>query len=147
MSDQHLTEEELQEFGLDEASITKAASAHLHACQACREQLAAYRQLFAEIEKQPATAFDFDVSEAVMEKLPGRKRIKFSLSLFMLIAVLMITAAVILLFGEEMSNLFKGIDWLVPVSILISVITAAAGFAYDVYKNYKTKIKLINSLQ
>ena len=147
MSDQHLTEEELQEFGLDEASITKAASAHLHACQACREQLAASRQLFVEIEKQPATAFDFDVSEAVMEKLPGRKRIKFSLSLFMLIAVLMITAAVILLFGEEMSNLFKGIDWLVPVSILISVITAAAGLAYDLYKNYKAKIKLITSLQ
>jgi predicted anti-sigma-YlaC factor YlaD len=147
MSDQHLTEEELQEFALNEASITKAASAHLHACPVCREQLATYRQLFIEIETEPAAAFDFDVSEAVMEKLPVRKQIKLSVSFFMLMAVLMITVAVILLFGEEMNNLFTGIDWLVPVLILISVITAAAGFAYDVYKNYRTKIEFINSLQ
>lgn len=69
MKDEHLSEEMMHQYALDQGSCGTDVLLHVDTCEYCRESAQTYHLLFAAIKQQPAPVFDFDVSNLVLEKL------------------------------------------------------------------------------
>jgi hypothetical protein len=148
MSLEHFTEEQLQQFAIAD-KLSQDVTTHLRTCAACREQLEIYRYLFNEIAHQPVAEFNFNVTAAVMQKLPQprAKRIKISIASVMFFMGTGMCAIVGWSFADQFSLLFKNMSWLIPVFILVSLVTAATALIYDMLTRYHKKLNLINSIK
>lgn len=73
MTNEHLTDETLQAFLLNETQEDTIA-AHLSACADCREKLENYQRLVVGIQKMTPESFAFDVTTVVMDKIVQYKR-------------------------------------------------------------------------
>ena len=71
MNTRHLTEEEIQQYALDNSGSYNKAAEHIHSCEQCSEKAETYRLLFNGIQQQHQPAFDFDLTELVMAQLPS----------------------------------------------------------------------------
>ncbi|HVS91017.1 MAG TPA: hypothetical protein VHE59_03225 [Mucilaginibacter sp.] len=70
MSEQHLSDEELQKYALGQTDPI-----HLDNCPLCREKAAQYRQIINGLQELPKISFDFNVSELVLTELfPVKKK-------------------------------------------------------------------------
>src|SRR5687768_11710850 len=65
----HLTEEELQQYLLDQLLVRKESVSHLDGCEACRERLSVYQLLFTELARQEPAVFSFDLASMVVAKM------------------------------------------------------------------------------
>ena len=70
MNTKHLTEEEVQTYAIEEAACDVDVRDHVQGCQHCRARVETYRMLITVIKEQPEPAFDFDLSELVLSRLP-----------------------------------------------------------------------------
>jgi hypothetical protein len=145
---EHFTEEELQELA-NARIIPEQAAQHLRTCAACSEQLEIYRHLFTVIANQPDAEFDFNVTEAVMQKLPQQRanKIRISIASVMFFIGTGMCAIVGGSFKDQFALLFKNMSWLIPVFILVTLATAAIALGYDMFRRYNKKLHLINSLK
>jgi len=73
MNDIHPGENELQLYALNKSDVKPEVIAHIESCADCQAEISIYNILFSEIKEQPAAAFDFDVQELVLSKLPRAK--------------------------------------------------------------------------
>jgi hypothetical protein len=148
MSFEHFTEEQLQEYA-NSGEMPEHAATHLRMCAACSEQLEIYRLLFSEIADQPVAAFDFNVTEAVMQKLPQaeKKKMRIGISFIMFLVIAGMCTTVVWTFRDVFTLFLKNISWLIPAFILVSLATAALALGYDMFRRYNKKINFINSLK
>lgn len=70
MNNGHPSEMELQQYALEPSGCNPETLEHMEACPRCRAEAAAYRLLFTGISEQPEANFDFDLSAAVLSRLP-----------------------------------------------------------------------------
>jgi predicted nucleic acid-binding Zn ribbon protein len=68
MNNEHLTDETLQAFILNEIQ-DDAIATHLAVCSNCREKLEKYQYLIVGISKMAPETFSFDVTAVVMDKI------------------------------------------------------------------------------
>jgi hypothetical protein len=73
MNNIHPGENELQLYALNKSDVKAEVIAHIESCPGCQAEISIYNILFSEIKEQPAAAFDFDVQELILSKLPGKK--------------------------------------------------------------------------
>ncbi len=66
----HPSEKEIQQYALDKTDSDPVITTHLDSCPDCQAEVSTYQMLFSKIKEQPAAAFDFDVQELVLSKLP-----------------------------------------------------------------------------
>ena len=69
----HLSEHELQQYALNKPDCDKNIIAHAESCKDCQANVQAYLQLFSVIREQPKPAFDFNLQELVLQKIPQAK--------------------------------------------------------------------------
>jgi hypothetical protein len=69
MSGTHPAEETLQQYILDRGVCRPEEIDHIGSCPHCQALVAIYGQVISELDRQPAPAFDFDVSAAVMGRV------------------------------------------------------------------------------
>ena len=142
----HLTDEEIQQYVADEMSGPQDTHEHISLCEECGSKAAAYRLLFAVIQKQEEAVFDFDLEKMVLAKLPQKivsSRSKPFLYPLVLSAVVLIGAA-LYVFRDYTKTIFTGIGtlsiYLMVTTVIIILIAAGA----DMYKNFREKMKLLD---
>jgi hypothetical protein len=149
MNNIHLTDEILQEFLLKE-NEDESIVAHLSACSACQERLAAYQYLIESLPKMEAETFPFDVTSLAMDNVllyEQKKSQKQELAFGKLLILLII---VILSFA--MPFIPKVLVILNSTSIFTTLLAVVIGLAIflfllaDLTQQYKIKEeKIFNS--
>lgn len=118
MNTMHPDESAIQLFAVNPAACSVELRQHITACPHCQANAELYTQLFSAVKKQPAPAFDFDISALVIARLPEPKT---SWSAAVLITCLLCAAVIFTtgwFFRKELLQLFAG---LVPAAIYLAI--------------------------
>lgn len=145
MITEHLSEQEIQQYALDNDSCENQIKQHVGECQHCKIKIQTYKLMFTAIKAQPHAAFDFNLADNVMQKLPRPKHSFDSLFVsFTLWLALLSLALIVFLFRNHLQSLFSAIA---PLAVYLMVIIAINIFAFlcmDSYSNYLKQIKKLN---
>jgi hypothetical protein len=100
------------------------------------------------IKEQPQPAFDFDLSNLVLQQL-SPKKIKTSndklLAWIIVFIGLSVLSATLYYFQTYFSPLFEGINTIIIYLISITAVTVLTALFIDMYKNYNKEMKLLDS--
>ena len=143
----HLTDEEIQEYALDNSAVDKATREHASTCRECKARVSDYQLLFAGIKQQPQPVFDFDLAELVIAQLPSPKPVAAPGNSFIYIFVLAaiaITGAAIYYFRTYIATLFTSITPLLIYLAATTIITLAVILSMDMYRNYNRKMRALD---
>lgn len=147
MSTQHLTEEEIQQYAMDNPGSNNKAAEHIHSCGQCREKAETYRLLFDGIQQQRQPAFDFDLTELVMAQLPlpAQKATKENLLIyFFIIGAVAVTGLAWYFFRGYVTILFRSFAPVLAYLLITAFITLSILLILDMYKNYKKKLHVLD---
>lgn len=149
MTEQHLSEEEIQQYADNEQLLSKELLAHIHNCESCRQQVEMYRMLFTQRESTESKQFDFDLAGLVLEQVsrpydtfPGTKLV-FGLAISIGI---ILTGTTAYLLRANFTVLFEGLSsmtWLLAIAG-VSILTVILGL--DTYSRYQKRIRQIDLL-
>ena len=70
MNNIHPSEKEIQQYAVDRMDSNPTIMAHIDSCTGRQAEVLTYQMLFSGIREQSAVAFDFNVQELVLSKLP-----------------------------------------------------------------------------
>lgn len=146
MKPNHLLESEIQQYSLDRLHCDKQIIAHIQSCESCREMAETYGLIFTTIKDQKEPSFDFDLTEMVMQQLPGEKVGEIAdkplIVMISVIAVIAIGSAVFF-FGSYFKALMATIA---PMLIYLVITTAASLMLFmgiDLFSEYHKKMKIL----
>jgi hypothetical protein len=145
MNTEHLSEQEIQQYALDNDSCEKKIRQHVGVCQYCREKIQNYQLLFTAIKAQPPAAFNFNLADSVLEKLPQPKK-SFDLffdSIILWLAILCMSL-VIYLFRSHLLYLFSNIALFSICLIITGQLTVLAFLCIENYITFLKKMKKLN---
>lgn len=143
MNTMHPDETAIQLYASHPEDCPVGIRSHIAGCQDCLAQAALYTQVFTALQQAPAPAFEFDLSQLVLQQLPKNKRVwspAFIITGFLLAVII---AAAGWFFQQEILQLFKGI---VPVAIYLGVIVTAAIALFQGIEMYRRYEKLISNI-
>ena len=123
MTTKHPSDDELQQYVLNDGSINKDIAAHINACEDCKGRVETYRVLIMGIEQLPVPVFEFDLQELVLSQLPApvEKNKESNLSPWVFIGPSVITAGLIIyFFGGYFPRLLTGIATLANGLVVVS---------------------------
>jgi len=146
MIGEHPSQEELQQFALNDWECSKETATHITQCKSCREEVAVYQLIFSEIKHQPKPAFDFDVADIVMPQIPASKsptKKSFTPN-FITVAICCIGAVPLYIFRKNIFFMFSSISSLFIYVSLVCTVTVVAYNIVKMYKRYQQKIQSIN---
>lgn len=146
MLNKHLTDEEVQEYALNNSSGAEI-DMHIEQCEACKARIETYRILFKAIGQQPEPAFDFDLSELVLAQLPSPKpqQSRETIFVFLLIAASILIAAVALyILRIDLLSLLPDLTPFIGYLIIPSVLIVLILSSLDMYKKYQKKMKSLD---
>ena len=143
MNTTHANDESIQLYAAHPESCSVAARNHIAGCQDCLAQAALYTQVFTALQHAQAPAFEFDLSQLVLQQLPKSKP-EWSPA-FVITGLLLATIIAIAgwFFQQQILQLFKGI---VPVAIYLMVIITAAIALFQGIEMYRRYEKLISNI-
>ena len=148
MITKHLSEEEIQQYALDSSACEAATGDHVRVCEDCKEKVAGYRLLVTGIRQQPQPSFDFNLSEAVLSKLPlsARKREVKELNpvYWLVLSGIVLVGATIYLFRRYAPGMFENIIPLLIYLIVPTVIIMLAILIIDMNRNYQKKMSSLD---
>ena len=143
----HLTDEEIQQYALDNSSSDITIIEHTSSCEACKAKVTNYRLLFTGIQQQPQAAFDFDLAKLVITQLPSPKPIATPDNFFIYMVVLsgiVLTGAALYYFRDYLFDLFSSIAPLLIYLTVTTVATLAIILSLDIYKTYQKKMRSLD---
>ena len=147
MVTRHLTDEEVQQYAVDKANCETRIDKHIHLCEECRSKAEVYQLLVTGIRQQPQPAFNFNLSELVVQQLPSPKE-KSSDRLLLWVLLLIgigFIGAIFYYFEGSFVYLFSGIAAIFIYLIIITALTIIAGLFIAMYKKYDSEMKLLDS--
>ena len=147
MVTKHLTDDEVQQYALGMSNSDERIIGHIHFCDECRAKADVYQVMIAGIKQQPRGAFDFNLSEVVLQQLPSPvEQTSDRVLLWVLICIgLGFMGAALYYFEGSLIFLFKGIAAIFIYLIIISAVTVFTWVFIDMYKKYSKEMKLLDS--
>jgi hypothetical protein len=145
MSGTHPSEASLQQYVLDRAACTQEDIGHIGSCADCQAAAAVYEMLAGVLKAQPAPAFNFDLTAAVIAQLdaPPRRKQKGGPALTAVLIALVIGVPA-WLFRRSAYFVFTDMSadfyWVVLAAAAIVV----GMFLLRLHKKYQDVINLIN---
>jgi len=144
----HLTDDEVQQFALAKLNCEKETLEHIQFCSECKARAEVYRVMITGIKHRSQPALEFDLSAAVLHRLPLPQTKTTSdrglIWLFILIGI-GITGTTIYRFRGSFAYLFDGLTTILIYLISVSSIAILAGLCIDMYKKYEKEMKLLDS--
>jgi hypothetical protein len=147
MTNDHLSDTDIQQFVLDQSNCDSNIIDHIHVCDSCKAKAEAYQLLFSAIQQQPTPAFDFDLSSLVLSQIAQPKPEPVANRMLIFLLVLIGLSFVIIsgwLFGDYFLNMFTGIT---SMAIYLTV-TVAVTFLFfqgiEMYKRYQKQMDALN---
>lgn len=147
MVKKHLTDDEVQQYALDKFNCEKRIVEHIHLCEECTSKVEVYQLLVTGIRQQPQPAFNFNLSELVVQQLPSPKeKTSDRLLLWVLLFIGVGFIGTILYYFEgSFVYLFRGIAAIFIYLIIITALTVITGLFIAMYKKYDSEMKLLDS--
>jgi hypothetical protein len=147
MKNRHLSDTDLQQYAWDPSNCDRGIVVHLELCGECMDKAMAYRLLFSEIKQEPKPAFDFDLSERVLSRIPVAepKRSPGISPLWLL--VLAVPAAIgipFILFGKGLFTIFSGLPVMGLCLLATIPITILLFQGIEAYQKYQQKMDALN---
>jgi hypothetical protein len=142
----HLSDEQIQELALGNATLAHDVVQHAENCTACKAKVQNYWLLINSIEKQSSPAFDFDLAAAVVAQIeiPPPKSITKGLWWLFAIAMLAILTGAAIYFGQYLTSIVEGLKSLAIYFIAVSGLVLIIMLVIDQYKTYNRKMKLLD---
>ena len=155
----HLSDTDLQQYVLDKTVCPPSVIQHMEVCESCRTAAAGYQWLVGEISRQPAPAFDFDLSGAVLSRLQEQvlllpeqgeeatsplSRRRRSIWPVLLPVGLVVIAGCAVGFRGYLAQVFFGIFPLFIYLIFVTAIPFLLLLGVDLYKRYKRQLKILD---
>jgi hypothetical protein len=147
MVNNHLSEEEVQDYALNSSACDAIIAAHVLLCDACKTRVENYRVLFTGIKQQPEPVFDFNLEALVLSKLTQPKaktRPKVFLSYLLIVASVVVPAIILYLFKQYWIGFFNDIAIYTVLLILISFIIVLGVLCIDIFRTYQKKMNSLN---
>ena len=145
MVTKHLTDDEVQQYAVDKPNCEIRIAEHVHLCEKCRTKVEVYQLLITGIKRQPQSAFDFDLSEAVLKQLPVPKASGDRLLAWALIFIgVGFLAGAAYYFRSYLAIMFEGVATILIYLIVISATTIIGGLVFDMYKKYQREMKVLD---
>jgi len=143
----HLSDDEVQHYAVDKPNCEKRIAEHIHLCEECRSKVEVYQLLITGIRQQPQPAFNFNLSELVVQQLPAPKeKTSDSLLLWVLLFIgIGFIGAIFYYFEGSFDYLFRGIAAIFIYLIIITALTIITGLFIAMYKKYDSEMKLLDS--
>ena len=147
MVTKHLTDDEVQQYAVNKSNSEKRIGEHIHLCEECRSKVEVYQLLITGIKQQPQPAFDFNLSELVVQQLPlPKEKTSDRLLLWMLLFIgISFIGAIFYYFEGSFDYLFRGIAAIFIYLMIITALTVFTGLFLDMYKKYSNEMKLLDS--
>lgn len=138
MTVNHPTDTALQEFAMGHAPEW---ASHVAGCPACEAQVALYRNMAGAIREQPAPAFNFNLSAAVLAQLPAPRKKTFPVLYTAIAGILLAAGVAVYFFRTDITALFNGaaaiFTWLV-VTTFISILFFQG---IDMWRGYRKNLQ------
>ena len=147
MVTKHLTDDEVQQYAVDKPNCEKRIAEHIHLCEECRSKVEVYQLLITGIRQQPQPAFNFNLSELVVQQLPSPK-VKTSDRLLLWVLLFIgfgFTGTIFYYFEGSFVYLFSGIATIFIYLMIITALTIITGLFIAMYKKYDSEMKLLDS--
>ena len=143
----HLTDDEVQQYVVDRQHCEVKIVEHIHFCEVCRAKVEVYQMMIKGIKQQPQPAFDFNLSELVVQQLSSPKEKindRFLLWVLLFIGIGFI-GTIFYYFEGSFDYLFRGIAAIFIYLMIITALTVFTGLFLDMYKKYSNEMKLLDS--
>jgi len=143
----HLTDDDVQQYVVDKPNCEKRITEHIHVCEECRSKAEVYQLLITGIRQQPQPAFNFNLSELVVQQLPlPKEKASDRLLLWVLLFIgIGFIGTIFYYFEGSFVYLFSGIAAIFIYLIIITALTVITGLFIAMYKKYDSEMKLLDS--
>ena len=143
----HLTDDDVQQYVVDKPNCEKRITEHIHVCEECRSKAEVYQLLITGIRQQPQPAFNFNLSELVVQQLPlPKEKASDRLLLWVLLFIgIGFIGTIFYYFEGSFVYLFSGIAAIFIYLIIITALTIITGLLIAMYKKYDSEMKLLDS--
>ena len=146
MTQEHLTEYELQQFAMGQQEAGQEQAAHIAACATCSAAVANYRTMFTTLSTLEKPVFNFDIEKQLMAALSVSTARKTGFPWATIgISTLSVATVAIAVFKlrSYFTNMFS-----IPAPVLYLVATIALTIAIfqcrELITNYRQKMQLLN---
>lgn len=144
MRDQHITEEEIQQYATDAKNCEPGIRAHIDSCEGCKAKAAEYRLLFAAIRQQPAPAFAPGLADQVLARIPGTPQSRENLWIALFVAAgILLTGIAGYFLRPYLATLLANMAKYAVYLALTTVTTLLIVLCFDMYKRYQKKMRLL----
>jgi hypothetical protein len=143
----HLTDDEVQQYVVDKQYCETRIVEHFHLCEECRSKVEVYQLLITGIKQQPQSAFDFDLSKSVLQRLPAQKTKTANDSLLIWLIIftgISFTGGGLYFFRNYFRYFFEGIETILGFLIVVTALTVLAGLYIDMHKKYRKEMKVLD---
>jgi hypothetical protein len=147
MNSPHLQEEEIQQYALMEKNFPPALEAHLESCAECLAEVESYRMLFSGLGQQTPPVFNFDLSAAVMTRLPpgpSKRSADNFIAGFLVIFAIGCIALPLYFFRKGIASLFIDIPPFFIYAIAISTSLILVTKILSLYKKFLNQMRFLN---
>ena len=147
MIGKHASENEIQQYVLDQLGSDVCIVNHMHSCKICAARAESYRILVSGIQNQQKPVFDFDIADLVLPQLTKPKR---TLSWDIVVVYLLVFAGLVMilssviLFSSYLSELYSGYSSLF-IYLFGTITFILLGFqGLELYRKYHRQLEALN---
>lgn len=143
MKTAHLSDRDIQRFTFDLSECEEELIAHIHSCDLCKNRTAAYESIFQKVQEQQAPAFNFDLSELVMDQLPQpeeKLKVINYLSYFLITLCVVILGFTLYYFNQVSLMLFDHIAVISYYFILSVAVLIFIPLCWEMYQSFNKKM-------
>ncbi len=147
MNNIHPSEKEIQQYSLAKPDSNPEVIAHIDSCPDCQAEVSIYEMLFSKIKEQPAPAFDFNLQELILSKLPKTHRrlsTEDIIAGFLIFFTCVCIAIPVYIYRKIILNTFIDIPPIFIYSIIISTTGILIFKILSLYKKYLKQMHLLN---
>jgi phosphoglycerol transferase MdoB-like AlkP superfamily enzyme len=143
MKIRHLSENEIQLHVTENFKLSQDLLTHLESCAICQTELITYQTLFANIKSLKRPAFDFDLLDLVLKKIPPVKP-KFPWVTYLAVLVTILFFVIIFItFSSYLIQVFRALPTIYFFIIATSVFLVLFFQGFEAIKIYREKINHI----
>ena len=146
MKQEHLTENELQQFVLEPQEAGPEHAAHVADCAKCAAVIANYRVMFAALSSMEKPAFSFDPDKQIMAKLSVSSTRKTGFPWFAIGISAASTAMVaipLFIMRNYFTNMFTSIPAPVIYLVAATTLTIIIFQCRELFSSYRQKMQLL----
>lgn len=146
----HLSDSVLQAWALNQPPSDPEAASHLEQCPQCKETFRNYQLLFSTLKAMEKPSLEMNIEAMVMPQLPTPQPATPAPGqsiIWLAISGIIVFAVPLLMMGNFIRNVFKGVSLIMLAIILVATVTIVVFLFRELINNYNKRNRLLNFYQ